>query len=383
MNDITTPKTHSWLSPSGFKPILDGCYGKPYMEKDFPEGEPNQAAVRGTAIHEIADHILNLIARNYSTYDQEHLEVAIGYTEYCKALCVGIFKLYSERRVDVFKDLDIFGTGDCFIWLPEENVLHMVDLKTGRLWVGVVGNWQLIAYVYGFMLEHPEIVEKNPNVVFHIFQPGNSQEPWAVPYHTILEDYLPKMREASSIAYDIYHGRIELNDALHLRINDSCQYCRARGSCSALRNHINQTALIRLEDDPFQIPRVENLSREQRIAIFRASKLFKSYLQAVEDSLLAEVTQGECTELVLQPGRVVRSWNPDGAYVATELQKLGIDPIRKDLITITEAEKLLKKRKALLPDDIFVKTSQKSRLVFRNEVNRLEQLNNIIDIEET
>lgn len=79
---MTEEKTHSWLSPSGLKPIVDGCVGKPFMEKDFPQRPAGEAALRGTRIHEIAERLLKGELLINSLYAEDELEIAMSYVAY-------------------------------------------------------------------------------------------------------------------------------------------------------------------------------------------------------------------------------------------------------------------------------------------------------------
>lgn len=371
-------RKHSWLSPSGLKPIVDGCIGKPFLEKEFPERPAGTAAEYGTAIHELAEKFLTQSLVDASAYDSTQIEVATHYVEYVRAIASieEEAQLFTEIRVDVFPEYEISGTSDSFIYLPASGTLHIVDLKTGRIPVFAEKNPQLIAYMKGFLstLRDPVVINE---LVFHIVQPGNSQDPWTVPYHTFNDTYVVPLQSACKSAYEIYTGIREINHATDTRINDGCVYCRAQSKCTTFREHIKNETLVLLDDYPISIPRVEDLTPEQRVRVFKASKLITSYLENNEELIKKELAQGiDYPDLTLAAGKTVRKWASDTEYVAKNLSELGLEPYRQSLITITEAEKILKKKKALLPDDIFEHTQQAQKLVVK-DMKHLDLLEDI------
>jgi len=174
--------------------------------------------------------------------------------------------------------------------------------------------------------------------------------------------------DACKTAYSIYKGDIDVTSGPYLHVNDGCTYCRAKGACPELRRHINSEALILLEDHPIQIPRVTDLTIQQKVNIFKVKTLLLSYLEEVELSLFQDFENSvDVPELQIQAGKSVRKWTDDEDYVANLLLAEGIEPYRRSLITITEAEKSLKKRKTRLPDDAFSLVQQRDKIVVKNK----------------
>lgn len=373
-------KTHSWLSPSGFKPIMAGCVGKPFMEKGMPERKAGVAAERGTLIHFVAEKMITKALIDLALFDSDVVEIAKGFVEYVEKIWQELDELrfhnvdvFVEYKVKVFPEYGIEGTSDTFIW-SGSGVLHCIDLKTGRIPVSVVENWQLIGYVHGFLRDFPQLVCRE--VIFHIYQPGNPQDPWAVSYHDLITNYVPKLEKNCKEAYELYEEIVKL-DVTHLSINSDCQYCRALGQCPAARKHLSNQALVLFDDSSIEIPRVADLTIQQKVNIFKVKKLLLAYLEEVEVSLHQDLTASvDVPDLIIKPGKNVRKWSSNESYVVETLTELGLDPFRRNLITITEAEKLLKKKKSLLPEDVFEITQQKDQIV----VKSLTLLENLEDL---
>ena len=357
-------REHSWLSPSGLAPIVAGCVGKPLMEKPFPILATNEQALRGTNIHELAEKLLNNDPLPPG-YDENHYFIAKSYVDYILEIAKKeeVFSIQAEKKVTVFPELEISGTGDCFLYVLNTKTLHLIDLKTGRIPVDVEWNPQLISYLYGYIFETQFEVE---TCTFHIFQPGNIQRPWSLKYEALL-DFIKDTKAKCTIAHNLFHGKLSLTDG-HLHYNDYCQYCRALPACPEARRHLKEKSLILLDDDPFNIPRVTDLTTLQKVNIFKVKKLLLTYLDAIEASLKDDLEHNiDIPDLELQPGKLKRQWNPE-FDVAKTLLELGIQqPFRQDLITITEAEKQLKRKKVLIPEDAFIKVANRSQLVVRTE----------------
>lgn len=371
-------RKHSWLSPSGLKPIVDGCVAKPYLEKDFPERPAGAAAERGTKIHELAEKMLKGTLFNVSAYDEGMVEVANGYVDYVKSILLtdANHQLFTELKVNVLTDCDIAGTADTLIFFPSTGVLHIVDLKTGRYPVNVKENVQLIAYLAGFIKDNCSTVSIT-ELVFHIFQPGNPQPPWVIPANTFFETWVDPIEKKIWQSYHIYKEILELDYDNHTAINDGCIFCRAKSICPTFKEHLAKETLVLLDDYPVTIPRVADLTVEQKVRIFQAKKLIETYLSEIEATLKEDLESGvDVPGLMITAGKTVRKWADDKDYVAKELAGLGVDPYRTDLITITEAEKRLGKRKKLLPEEVFTTTQQADRIVVK-EMKHLELLEDI------
>lgn len=123
----------------------------------------NSQSQRGTRIHDLGEKLLlnKVISPNV---DNEELSDAKLYAQYCRSLNCVSFDV--EKRYDL-SDLEptMFGTGD-FGGIDKEEVIHIVDLKTGYINVLAEENEQLMLYGWGALKNY----HKAESIKLHIFQ---------------------------------------------------------------------------------------------------------------------------------------------------------------------------------------------------------------------
>lgn len=367
MENNHSERKHSWLSPSGMQPIVDGCVGKPRMEKGLPD-KSNPAAERGTRIHEFAERLFKepiLIQDRVPEpfeWDMEEYEEAKAYVEYVKKISATLpapSLFYTELDVEVFPELEIRGHVDNALYNFSEGVLHICDLKTGTTKVNVLNNPQLLLYAEGtikFLNEKAawynisEVMDVK-KVVTHVFQYGTG---YSAEYaYEEFCNQIQKIRSKAKEAFDIYNRESEV-DITELKENKSCIWCKAKRNCPLMLKSIREKAQINLaqleviSDESPQVttlPSVEMLSDEQKIKIIKYKKMIEAFIEDVEVDLMDRLEKGEVIEgVTIKQGKEVREWLSP-AVVEKELRDLGVKPYEEKLITITKAEKLLGKGK--------------------------------------
>jgi hypothetical protein len=137
----------------------------------MPYEPAGEAAERGTAIHEIAEKILNGIEFDQTEISAEYIDLATQYVNYVDSY----FESPRKRLVEVNVDeglkkihLALGGTADAI--LVEGNTLACFDLKTGRVPVSALENKQLMTYALGAMMQLNAPWTIDVHLV--IFQPG-------------------------------------------------------------------------------------------------------------------------------------------------------------------------------------------------------------------
>lgn len=150
------------------------------MNAQFPETEPEQAALEGTAAHWVLDQCLSphgveipvgTIAPNRITVDQEMIEAVECFevaVEPVRAQTLHVEKKMGGTRVHPTLN---WGTPD--LWTFLFPVLDVYDFKYGHEFVEVYENWQLINYAL-FILELLGIGGANDQQItvrMHVVQP--------------------------------------------------------------------------------------------------------------------------------------------------------------------------------------------------------------------
>ena len=259
MSEPHTGRAHAVFSASATSrnSLCAGSIAMSTLCEDFER----EVAAWGTVCHEAAECCFkqqvdaeSLIGVDFTVgkfkfvFDEEMATVTQTYLDYVRETSeFGIHPLWIEQRFSLESlnpPLEAGGTGDAVIYNPDEELLEVVDLKTGRgVTVDVVGNPQGRMYAIGAVLKFPEL--KVSRVKVTIVQPR-------------VGDGLPKSDEFHvADLYDWCHDLLKLmqraKDALDefktLGANSvkfdewaekwltpgQCTFCTAKPICPALR----------------------------------------------------------------------------------------------------------------------------------------------------
>lgn len=329
---LSASSSHRWLS----------CTPSARLEESFVDKE-TEAAKEGTAAHALAEHKLKKALkrrseRPLSEYDSnETEEYTDDYVSYVMELLSSVNETCSDPIVLIEQRLDFsryvpdgFGTGDCVIVADDR--LHIIDLKYGMgVLVDAVDNPQMKLYALG-ALDLFDALYDIREVSLTIFQPRRENiSSWTVSVDDLKTWAETTLREKAGLAYkgegDYCPG-------------EWCIFCRASPRCRA-RAEEN----LKLAEKEFRLPPVLSDGEIEEIlsllpGLTRWADEISSY--ALDEALNhGKVWKG----FKVVEGRSVRRYG-DEDVVAEKAKEAGYSDIyRTTLITLTEMQKLMGKKK--------------------------------------
>jgi len=196
------------------------------FEQPAEDRQADNAANRGTSMHDMFAKIMEL-----SKNDVRQMSRAIAYIAALRE--TRNFKVLVEHSIKAtWLASEPDTTVDLVLYTADE--IHVIDLKTGRVPVQVVGNEQLMYYGVSFA----GLAPKAPGVRLHIVQPwADNMESWFVGALQ-LQDFMLEARkaEAAILAGDVTFGP-----------SDHCMFCPANPhSRSAEKGSPSCPAMLRL-----------------------------------------------------------------------------------------------------------------------------------------
>jgi hypothetical protein len=318
------------------------CTPSAQLEQQFPN-ETSTYAEEGTAAHDLAEHKLKKALKMRSKkptspyHSDEMDEMTDLYVEYClelieksKESCQDL-QILIEQRLD-FSDYvpEGFGTGDLVV--VGSGTLHVVDLKYGRgIIVSAEQNPQMMLYALG-ALSLFEMLYDIEKVSMAIVQPRvDNFSTWEITVEELLkwaeEELKPKALLASTGGGEFCAG-------------DHCRFCRAKNQCRA--RAVKNLELLKYE---FQDPA---LLTDEEIAeiIGLADELAKWAGDIYTYATALAINEGrEWDGFKLVEGRTRRKYSDEKAVAETAKSAGYTDIFKQSLITITEMEKLMGKKK--------------------------------------
>lgn len=333
--------THSIYSASGAHRWMN-CPPSAQLEQQFPN-ETSSYAEEGTAAHDLAEHKLKKALKMRSKkptspyHSDEMDEMTDLYVEYCLELIERSKENCSDLQILIEQKLDFsdyvpegFGTGDLVV--VGNGTLHVVDLKYGRgVIVSAEKNPQMMLYALGALslFDMLYYIEK---VSMAIVQPRvDNFSTWEITVEELLkwaeEELKPKALLASTGGGEFCAG-------------DHCRFCRAKNQCRA--RAVKNLELLKYE---FQDPA---LLTDEEIAeiIGLADELAKWAGDIYTYATALAINEGrEWDGFKLVEGRTRRIYSDEIAVVETAKEAGYTDIFKQSLITITEMEKLMGKKK--------------------------------------
>lgn len=333
--------THSIYSASGAHRWM-ACPPSALLEQQFPS-ETSSFAEEGTAAHDLAEHKLKKALKmrsrkpNSKYQTDEMDEMTDLYVEYCleviekaKENCKDL-QILIEQKLD-FSDYvpEGFGTGDLVI--VGTGTLHVIDLKYGRgVIVSAEKNPQMMLYALG-ALSLFEMLYDIDKVSMTIIQPRvDNFSTYELSVEELLtwaeEELKPKALLASQGEGEFCAG-------------EHCRFCRARNQCRArtlknlelLKYEFSDPALLSDDEIAEVIGVAEELSKW-------ASDIY-TYATALA------INEGkEWDGFKLVEGRTRRKFTDEEAVAETAKAAGYTDIYKQSLISITEMEKLMGKKK--------------------------------------
>lgn len=218
------------------------CNGAPKLEALYPEDRDSEAAREGTAAHWARAEVLNgrAVAEGQITdagfvLTREMVEAAESSLRRVHALIAKHGEqptMFIEHQLQIDRVHSMCkGTVDLALYFPLARMLYVEDFKYGHGWVEVFECWQLLCYLAGLLqLLNIEGRTNDLTVVLAVEQPRSFHPDG--PYRTWeitpgeARPYIARLNEAA-------RGVMGADPAL--RVNPSCQYCKARHACPALQ----------------------------------------------------------------------------------------------------------------------------------------------------
>lgn len=333
--------THSIYSASGAHRWM-ACPPSALLEQQFPS-ETSSFAEEGTAAHDLAEHKLKKALKmrsrkpNSKYQTDEMDEMTDLYVEYCleviekaKESCKDL-QILIEQKLD-FSDYvpEGFGTGDLVI--VGTGTLHVIDLKYGRgVIVSAERNPQMMLYALG-ALSLFEMLYDIDKVSMTIIQPRvDNFSTYELSVDELLtwaeEELKPKALLASQGEGEFCAG-------------EHCRFCRARNQCRA--RTLKNLELLKYE---FSDPAL--LSDDEIAEIIGVAEELSKWASDIYTYATAlAINEGkEWDGFKLVEGRTRRKFTDEELVAETAKAAGYTDIYKQSLITITEMEKLMGKKK--------------------------------------
>ncbi|MBM7608062.1 MULTISPECIES: DUF2800 domain-containing protein [Bacillota] len=332
---------HAVLSASGSHRWLN-CLPSARLELEFENSESN-AAAEGTAAHALCEHKLKKALhmrskRPVSSYNtdemEEHSDAYVEFVmeqfELAKQSCTDPLILIEQRLDFSCYVPQGFGTGDCII--IGDKKLHIIDFKYGMgVLVDAVGNPQMKLYALG-ALEIYDSLYDIEEVSMTVFQPRRENvSTWTISVNELKDwaenELRPKAKKAYEGEGDYLPG-------------EWCTFCRAAVKCRARAEE-----KLKLAQMEFKLPPLLTESEIEEV-LSKLSDLTKWANEIIGYATDAAVNHGkEWHGFKVVEGRSVRKYKDEEA-VAEAVKANGYKDIyRHSLITLTEMQKLMGKKK--------------------------------------
>lgn len=274
--------THTLYSASSLD-RLALCPPSARMSKDIPD-KPSADAERGTRIHYLAEELLLGGTYELGIVTEEEMEIAKSYAEYVWEVAGENGQIFVEE--EFHKELAMFhpdlgGTADAVV--IDGDIIHVIDLKTGRSPVKASNNKQMMTYALGALTRHGFNFTE---VVLHIYQPNNiSRESYSTDE---INAWSAELIEIARRADDPFEKPQPSNKA--------CYFCKAKTICPA----IHEKAVNSAKQD-FAPNNLEQLLDD--------AKLASTWAEAIMEQAKEQITNGaNAGHWHLKPGRKMISY---------------------------------------------------------------------------
>jgi len=233
----------------------------------------------------------------------------------------------------------VFGSADLIGRINDRAVI--LDWKFGRGEVDVEENEQLLFYAAAAMRT------KGLEWAFE----GVSEVEMVIVQPPAVKRWTTTIARVKQFERDLVHAvTASQNAAAPLKVGDHCRYCPAKPICPQMTGAAERALKVQIKElDPAKIG-----------AYLATADLVEKWINDLRDLAHQILDSGEpVAGYKLVPKRAMRQWvDEDKAYAA--LVKLGAQPddlMETALLSPSKVEKILKKSKLNLPDDIVVAVS--------------------------
>ena len=366
------PDVHALLSASSSKQWLH-CPPSARLQEQFPN-ESSVYAAEGTFAHEVCEYkvkkyMKERVKRPQSEeyYTEEIDQITDVYAEFVISVIEEMKRNGCEPLVMVEEKVDYshiapsgFGTADMLIIGRDENgkgVLHIADFKTGQgVFVDADHNSQMMLYALGGLAAYGYIYDIEI-VRMSIIQPRLENISTFECTRKELEDWGESIRETAKLAYE---GKGEQMPG------DWCRFCRAKPVCKACKDEalsLCREEFLDLDDgalsdntsaSPEQGENAEPVFKHPGLVpISELAQLLPTLnrISSWIESVFAFISSEAINHGVPIPGykvvegRSKRVFTDTKGVVDTAVANGYTDLYKKQLITLTEFEKMMGKKK--------------------------------------
>lgn len=335
------PNTHAALSPSSADRWLH-CTKSARLELEFGEKETD-AAAEGTAAHALCEHKVKKALKHRSRrptseyHSDEMEELTDAYRDYVLEQLTQERQTCPDAQVFIETRLDLtayvpgsFGTCDCLI--VSDDKLHIIDFKYGQgVLVEAEENPQMKLYALG-ALDIYDGLYGFKEVAMTIFQPRREN----------VSTWTETVKELRRWAEEELKPKAELADAGEGEFcsGDWCLFCKAAVKCRA-----RAQAKLELAKQEFLLPPIITDEEIEDILprLPDLTKWANDIMAYATDVALNHGKQWQGFKVV--EGRSVRKYSDENAVIKAAKGAGYTDIFKTSLITLTEMEKLMGKKK--------------------------------------
>lgn len=332
---------HSEKGPSSSSRWIH-CTPSAKLCADLPDNTTAYAQ-EGTDAHELCEYLLKKAlgqemedpTENLTFYNSEMQECAENYRDY-------VMELYEQAKLNTLDPVVMveqriqyerfvsggFGTADCII--IADGVLNVVDFKYGQgVQVSAEGNTQMRIYALG-ALEIFDALYDIHTVQMTIFQPRKENVSIDSISRDDLYDWAENVLKPAALEADRGDG--------DFHTGEWCRFCKAKAIC---RERAAENLKLAVYD--FAAPVL--LEDEEIADILEKIDGFTTWANDVKEYALQEALSGKSWPgHKLVEGRSNRKYVNDAA-VAEAAIEAGFEPYEQKLISITEMQKQMGKKK--------------------------------------
>ncbi len=364
---------HALLAASSSKQWLN-CPPSARLQENFPD-EVSVYAEEGTWAHELCEYkvrkyLHERMQRPQSEFLTEEIDALTDYYyDFIVSTVENLKKTCQNPLVMVEEKLDYshivpsgFGTGDCVI-IAEGN-LHIVDFKTGSgVFVSAEHNSQMMLYALGALHAYSYLYHID-TISMTIVQPRLENISTCTMSVRELEDWGEAIRPIAQLAYE---GKGQQ------KVGDWCHFCKAKPVCNAKKEEalsLLREEFLDLDEGPLEDNRISveetdataSYNPDRNVPTFKSPALVSqaeidkilpilNRIQSWIETVFAYVSSEAINHGVhwdgykVVEGRSKREFTDTGSVVNAAAEAGYTDVYKQTLITLTEFEKIMGKKK--------------------------------------
>ena len=342
---------HSTIVGGSSAKRVMNCPGSVALVSKVPPKPSTSYAEEGTFLHECMERILNgeQIDAVGATEEQINEKLRPAFAALDEIDPDGKLEFQTEVHVAFPEPLqEVFGS--CDVVGRRGDTAIILDWKFGSgVWVDAEENDQLMFYAAAAM--HTEscrwAFEGVNKIECIIVQP---------PYVKVWQTTPGRIKNFERELVRAIHSA--MREDAPLKKGDHCRWCAAKAICPLMNGEANRAVKTQLDNLP-------DLSDALKLA-----DLLEPWIKDVRELALRSMEEGkQITDFKLVSKRATRQWvDAEGAREA--LEQMGLDMselMETKLLSVAQAEKVLKKHKLALPKDHVVSISSGNTIAPRTD----------------